>query len=219
MFKVRHMQQDMPLTKNKQLTKAKCVSVMVHSLSWFIWKISTFIIHHVSIGYGWDQVPQSWHQTTLFHLFYIYSPSMHIISLSGNHTDKTYRTEEDVVRWQTQKLFSSLVLLLSFVCSCMFLFLFWPGCNPDCCNWSESVQHQNIYNPTLWLFKSLASFFFGALHSLDCAASRQKSDCFWFRPTFSQHLCKICVCQNSQGGIFLFAACFWTPSSCRVVCD
>lgn len=30
-----------------------------------------------------------------------------MISLSGNHTDKTYRTEEDVVVWQTQKLSSA----------------------------------------------------------------------------------------------------------------
>lgn len=158
MFKV---QQDMPPTKTKQLTKSKCISVMVHLLSWFIRKIRTFIntskflphfvvglfgmhglpcltyIHsfiYVSIGSGWNQVPQTWHQKTLFHLFYIYSPICISFTWAGTTLIRLTEQKRMWLGGKDRSCFLPLVLLLSFVCSCVFLFLFWSGCNPDCCN-------------------------------------------------------------------------------------
>lgn len=89
-----------------------------------------------------------------------------------------------------------LLVLLSFVCSCIFLFLFCSGCNPDCCNQSKSAQHQNIHNPTLWLFRSLADF--SGLSTVSIVVRQAKSETLFFS------FCPPCMVYAN----FVLAKCF-----------
>lgn len=147
----------MPPTKNKELTKnihqwwcIHCLGLLEKSAH----SSTPVNAQHTLVSVGWYALPamrdphsfidQDVLEETRFpkldirRHFFIFSIFIAPMCISFPWAGTTViRLTEQKRMWFGGKHRSCLlpfVRLLSYVCSCIFLFLFWSGCNPDCCN-------------------------------------------------------------------------------------